>query len=175
MSGSQLIQIELEKINVLPAFSDPAVIELFFVAGSLLSNLPKYLSSQAVSYLLDLHPIHVIEIKKKGYYCAGGMRTLSVVRNCCLPSKVIPVTLLPSMKEAAAHKRCLADLFLTACLSLRTPESLFRFLEFLSDDLKSELFVSTELLTVSKIAKLLNLNRETIRSWKKKTKPASGS
>lgn len=151
-----------------PAYSDPVMIEQFILTEFMMDKPVLHLSRNAVENLLELHPIFVVKKNKDdNYFCIGGIRSLSIARNCLMPLDVVSVMLLNKIKIEVAGKRCLTDIFVTSCLSLRSSESLYRFIELIPDDQLSELFKKPH--GVSLLARMLNVSRETIRKWKKKS------
>ncbi len=175
---SSTIKVPIELILNHPAYIDQTVVEVHVLTEYMMVMARQsekddtrrivHLMQPAIDALLELHPIQVVMDKKERYYCIGGIRTLSIARNCLLPSETIPVTVLTGIKKDEARERCLIDVFMTSCLSLRNLESLYRILKLLPDDIKQKL-ISVDTGKVG-IAKLINVDMETIRLWNKKNK-----
>jgi len=84
------------------------------------------------------------------------------------PSEIVPVVVLDNINVTAARERCLIDIFISSCLSLRNAESVFHIITLLPENLKQKL-IATHIGTGS-LAKLIGVDRETIRLWKQKHK-----
>ena len=162
--------VPLDHIVQHPSYVDMAAIEQHILTEYMLvcsghtKTVPIiHLKKDAIDALLEIHPIQVISGKKDRYYCIGGIRTLSIARNCLPPSEMIPVVVLSDIKKKEARERCLIDVFLTSCLSLRNIESLHRIITLLPEDIIKKL-ITVDTGTVG-MAKLLGVERETIRLW----------
>jgi hypothetical protein len=170
-------QLQLSQIDNHPSYVDPTIVEQHILTEYMLVAAEQdtedpnkkriiHLKKTAIDALLELHPIQVVAGKNDRYYCIGGIRSLSIARNCLPLSDSVPVTLLEDIKKEEARKRCLTDVFMTSCLSLRNVESLHRIFTLLPENLKADL-INIHTGTVG-IAKLLGVERETIRLWKQK-------
>lgn len=167
--NQSLSEIQLEKITPHKTYTEPELLENFIQTEFMLATPAKHLSRQAVYALLELHPVQVMYTKRDGYICVGGIRSFSIARNCLAPSDIIPVTLLPHMKESDAKKRCVTDILLTAaCLSIQSKESLYRYLQILPDHIKHEMLKQPQ--RPLQLARMLNISRETLRTWKNRTR-----
>jgi len=162
------LHIPLGEITPHKTFTEPGMIEHFIQTEFLLATPAKYLSKRAVYTLLELHPVQVIYSKRDGYNCIGGVRSFSIARNCLPPSDAIPVIHIDKMDSDAIVNHCLADIFLTtACLSIQSSESLYRYLQILPSTIKDQLLKPP--CGTSQLARMLNVTRETVRKWKNKT------
>ena len=111
--------IELGKIGLHKAYTSPVMVENFIQTEFMLATPAIHLTKKAVLTLLELHPVQVMPTKREGYVCVGGVRTLSIARNCLSPSEKIKVTHVLNMPDDEAADRCLVDIVLTAtCLSV---------------------------------------------------------
>jgi DNA-binding transcriptional regulator YiaG len=79
---------------------------------------------------------------------------------------------MPKLKEEDAANHCLTDIFLSsACLSIKSSESLFRYLQILPEHIKKYIFKQPH--GPSQLARMLNVTRETLRKWKNKNNTPS--
>lgn len=168
----QFLEIPIKKISPYKTYMKTEIVEHFIQTEYMLAAPAKHLSTQAVYALLELHPVQVVHSKHDEYLCVGGIRSFSIARNCLSLSDTIPVILISKMKEDATANRCLTDIFITtACLSIKSSESMFRYFQIIPEYIKNEMFKQPH--GPSQLARMLNVTRETVRKWKNKNKTPS--
>jgi hypothetical protein len=163
------ISIPLGDIKLHPAFKQPEVVEHLITTEFVLKEPQKLFCPEIVPYILELHPIQVISGKNDKYFCVGGLRSLSIIRQLLLPSAMITVAHLAKMEDEAVLSRCLIDILVSAsCFSLRSKGSIHKTIQYIRENIRDELLTTKA--GPSRIAKMLQVNPETVRLWNKRTK-----
>ena len=142
----------------------------FLVCNDFLLAYPnEHLSEKSVDYLLDLHPIQVIPVMNGKYRCVGGRRSLSIARDIYCKNRRIKVTLVQHMKPSEVHNMLMVDLFLcSVCFGIKKTDWLHKLINSIPEEIRRSLFVAKH--GTSKLSRMLNVSRETVRKWNTKTK-----
>ena len=159
--------VALGEISLHKAYTSPVMVENFIQTEFMLKTPAKHLTKKAVLTLLELHPVQVMYFKREGYVCVGGVRSLSIARNCLAATEKISVTQLPNVPYDKATDRCLTDILLSAtCLSVESRESLFHCHQISPENIRNELFKRSD--SPTHLPGLFGITRETLRIWKQK-------
>lgn len=161
-------QVHLDMIEEHPVYSELQVLEYLVCVDFLLPVPAKFLSFESVMFLLNMHPVFVIPGKQDKYYCVGGLRSLNIARNS-LPKvdSIIPVLFVTGIKKSEIREFCIFDIIATSlCFSVQSPDIFCKFIGSLPKELKNKLFSNK--LGPTRISKMLNVSRESIRKWMQK-------
>ncbi len=166
-----IILVPLERIKNHNVFKKPELVEQFVASEFMLRDAAQLITPQIIPHLLQLHPIHVLPAKNGDYLCVGGLRTLTIVRQLLPPSDKIAVIPLEKMRDEEILEKCLVDILLaTSCFSLSSKESVYRTLKFFQENIRDGLLVTK--FGPSRIARILQVNVETVRLWSKRLSKA---
>lgn len=161
------VEIQLECIEPHQYYRESEIIEFLICEEFSLRNASHHITQFTLSCLLELHPIYVVSASGDKFECVGGLRSLSIARQCMQPTDRISVKFIQSLSGDDAHILCLTDLFImSTSFNWTSNESAYRGVRLIPEQIFETLTVNCK--KQSDIARLLNVSPASIQQWSKK-------